>query len=155
MDWICHKVKSCLIWIIPKSFKILEQPGDRSKGLLYMIASRKKNLLFVWRSFQLIHEADHSPVVITIFTQSVRKYVPKLSNQATITAGRDCGLAEWIIDDSCLVLRIFVCTWKNRSSIPPLPPSSCQVNKNQSKYQSLSAKMGLFHRSTALPNWFG
>ena len=29
--------------------------------------------------------------------------VPKLQNQATITAGRDSGLAEWIIDDSCLV----------------------------------------------------
>ena len=59
------------------------------------------------------------PVVITIFTQSVcqsirtyvcpsvhpsvRPSVPKLQNQATITAGRDCGLAEWIIDDSCLV----------------------------------------------------
>ena len=33
----------------------------------------------------------------------VRPYVPKLQNQATIPAGRDCGLAEWIIDDSCLV----------------------------------------------------
>ena len=59
------------------------------------------------------------PVVITIFTQSVRPSihtsicpsvlpsvrlsVSKLQNQATITAGRDCGLAEWIIDDSCLV----------------------------------------------------
>ena len=43
------------------------------------------------------------PVVITIFTQSVRPSVPKLQNQATITAGRDCGLAEWIIDDSCLL----------------------------------------------------
>ena len=43
------------------------------------------------------------PVVITIFPQSVRPSVPKLQNQATITAGRDCGLTEWIIDDSCLV----------------------------------------------------
>ena len=34
---------------------------------------------------------------------SFRPSVPKLQNQATITAGRDCGLAEWIIDDSCLV----------------------------------------------------
>ena len=41
-------------------------------------------------------------VVITIFTQCPS--VPKLQNQATITAGRDCGLAGWIIDDSCLVL---------------------------------------------------
>ena len=44
---------------------------------------------------------------ITIFTQSVRPSVPKLQNQATITAGRDCGLAEWIIDDSCLVFSFF------------------------------------------------
>ena len=49
-------------------------------------------------------------VVITIFTQgvrtsvrSVRMSVPNLQNQAAITACRDCGLAEWIIDDSCLV----------------------------------------------------
>ena len=47
------------------------------------------------------------PVVITIFTQSVRPSVPKLQNQATITAGRDCGQAELIIDDSCLVKVIF------------------------------------------------
>ena len=44
------------------------------------------------------------PVVITIFTQvvspSVLLSVPILQNQAKIT---DCGLAEWIIDDSCLV----------------------------------------------------
>ena len=37
----------------------------------------------------------------------VRTYVcpsgTKLQNPATITAGRDCGLAKWIIDDSCLV----------------------------------------------------
>ena len=48
------------------------------------------------------------PVVIIIFTQSVRPFVPKLQNQATITAGRNCGLAEWINDDSCLVVFIFV-----------------------------------------------
>ena len=55
------------------------------------------------------------PVVITIFTYVVRQSVQtsvrpfvrtsgtKLQNPATITAGRDCGLAKWIIDDSCLV----------------------------------------------------
>ena len=32
--------------------------------------------------------------------------VPKLQNQATITAGQDCGLAEWIIDDSSLVFHL-------------------------------------------------
>ena len=51
-------------------------------------------------------------VVFTIFTQIVRQSVrtrtsvPKLQNQATITACRDCGLSEWIIDDPCLVLVI-------------------------------------------------
>ena len=51
------------------------------------------------------------PVVITIFTQSVRQSVspsvPNLQNQATITAGLDCYLTEWIIDYSCLVYLIF------------------------------------------------
>ena len=45
--------------------------------------------------------------MITIFTQSVRTSVrpsySKLQNQATITASRVCGLAEWITDDSCLI----------------------------------------------------
>ena len=47
------------------------------------------------------------PVVITIFTHVVRPSVTKLQNAATITAGRDCGLAKWIIDDSCLVITYF------------------------------------------------
>ena len=34
---------------------------------------------------------------------SIRPASPKLQNPATITTGRDCGLAKWIIDDSCLV----------------------------------------------------
>ena len=47
------------------------------------------------------------PVVITIFTQVIHPSVrPKLQNQSKITAGRDCGLAEWIIGDSCLVFLI-------------------------------------------------
>ena len=54
----------------------------------------------------LIHEADHSHGP---FTLSVRPSVRKLQNQAKITAGRDCGLAEWIIDDSCLVVVIVNC----------------------------------------------
>ena len=50
------------------------------------------------------------PVVITIFTQSVRQSVRpsvrpsqnfKIKRQSL--PARDCGLAEWIIDDSCLV----------------------------------------------------
>ena len=51
------------------------------------------------------------PVVITIFTQIIRPCVPKLQNQATVTAGRVCGLAEWILDDSCLVLFMTVHDW--------------------------------------------
>ena len=47
------------------------------------------------------------PVVITIFTQIVRPSVPKFQNQQASTAGRVCRLAEWIIDDSCLVLYCF------------------------------------------------
>ena len=44
-------------------------------------------------------------VVITIYTYVSTSFcpsVPKHQNQAKITAGRDRGLAEWIIDDSCL-----------------------------------------------------
>ena len=39
---------------------------------------------------------------------SFRLSVPKLQNQATITAARDCGLAEWIIDDSYLVFALIL-----------------------------------------------
>ena len=52
------------------------------------------------------------PVVITIFTQSVRTSVhtsvPNLQHQATITASRDYGLAEWIIDDSSKILIVTI-----------------------------------------------
>ena len=41
--------------------------------------------------------------MITIFTQIVRP-AGRPKNQATITAGRVCGLAEWIIDDSSLYI---------------------------------------------------
>ena len=49
---------------------------------------------------------QYRPVVITIFTQNVRTYVRTSQNfkiKRQFTAGRDCGLAEWIIDDSCFV----------------------------------------------------
>ena len=49
-----------------------------------------------------IHEAGSDHYFHTE-CPSVRPSVRKLQNQATITAGRDCGLAEWIIDDFCLV----------------------------------------------------
>ena len=43
------------------------------------------------------------PVVITIFTHVVRPSGTKLQ----ITAGRDCGMAKWIIDGSCLFTILF------------------------------------------------
>ena len=49
---------------------------------------------------------------------SVLPYIPKLQNQATITAGRDCGLAEWIIDDSCLVMYCLVLSCLVLSCLP-------------------------------------
>ena len=58
--------------------------------------------MYILKVQVLIHEADHNPAECP----SVRPYIhPKtLQIQATITAGRDCGLAEWIIDDSWHVL---------------------------------------------------
>ena len=38
-----------------------------------------------------------------IFTQVVRPSVPKLHDQVKITASMDSELAQWIIDDSCLI----------------------------------------------------
>ena len=58
----------------------------------------------IWKSeLWPIVDSQSQLVAITIFTQIVRPSVPKLQNQVTITAGRVCGLAEWIIADSCLV----------------------------------------------------
>ena len=77
------------------------------------------------------------PVMINIFTHAVRPSVrPKTLNQATIPAGRDCGLAEWIIDDSCLVIFsllladlmyvIYVETAQMRKNDGILPRRSCR-----------------------------
>ena len=90
----------------------------------------------------LIHEADPQsrPVVITIFTKSVRPSVPKLQNQATITTGRDCGLAEWIIDESCLVYVVIAYCYPvfpylisniMFSLFTDKPRSSTQLNKKE------------------------
>ena len=46
------------------------------------------------------------PLVINHYCH-VRPSVSKLPNQATITASRACGLAEWIIDDSYLVFAMW------------------------------------------------
>ena len=53
---------------------------------------------------------------------SVHTSVPKLQYQAEITAGRDCGLAEWITDDSCLV---FSYIWKVLEVIFPFQSYTC------------------------------
>ena len=43
------------------------------------------------------------PVVITIFTQIVCPSVSTFQNQAEI----NCGLAEWIVDASCIIIYCF------------------------------------------------
>ena len=57
-------------------------------------------------SYCMIHEADPQSrqLVITIFTQGVRPYVRLKTLKSS---DNHCGLAEWIIDDSCLVLFYF------------------------------------------------
>ena len=94
-----------------------EMPGDKLEWLFENIYDKVPYHIFIKVRGSMLHSyiffprgRSHSrPVVITIFTQSVRPSVPKLQNQATLTAGRDCGLAEWIIDDSCFVIYIFTC----------------------------------------------
>ena len=85
----------------------------RQTGVQFCCQSKKHNfwnskLFWHWWSFDPRGRPHSRQVVITIFTQSVRPSVPKLQNQATITAGRHCELAEWIIDDSCLVVLVTV-----------------------------------------------
>ena len=88
------------------------------------------------------------PVVITILKQivpsSVRPYVrpsvPKLQNQATITAGRFCGVAEWIIDDSCLA---FTCFWTLTFLVTNVHHSSSAFGP---KTSHMSEKKGIQNR---------
>ena len=47
-------------------------------------------------------------VVIPIFAQSVRPSVRPSQNFKIKQQSRDCGLAEWIIDDSCLILNLYL-----------------------------------------------
>ena len=69
----------------------------------------------------LIHSADpHSRPVVSLFSyvSSVRSSVPTLQNNSkqnnfqvktiVITTGVSVGLAEWIIDDTCLVFFIVI-----------------------------------------------
>ena len=72
---------------------------------LFPISCRKSSLFSSFSIF-LINSANPKsrPVGIIVFAHDVRTSVRKLQNQATITAGQDCGKTEWIIDDSQLFL---------------------------------------------------
>ena len=86
-----------------------------AKNILYVFEKIGESLFFLhslpswwwwWYNPFLIHSANPQswPVVITIFAHiSLRPY--KLSqNKTKIATGGTVGLAEWIIDDTCLVL---------------------------------------------------
>ena len=65
-----------------------------------------KVTLAVITIFKLVHPYDCPDLILQVIKFQVRTgrpSVPKLKNQATITAGGVRGLSEWIIDDSCLV----------------------------------------------------
>ena len=57
----------------------------------------------------LIHEADPQsrPVVIIVFAYVVRSYVRQYV-RPSVPTGETVGLAEWIIDYTCLVVFIFL-----------------------------------------------
>ena len=84
---------------------------------------------------------------------SVRPFGTKLQNPATITAGRDCGLAKWIIDDSCLVGGYFFTHNVHMKYIL----SVCSQNKNTRQRQE-PCLMGHFTfvliGSVVFPFWF-
>ena len=86
--------------------------------LHYILMSWKKPSSHV---FKLIHSADSQsrPVVIIIFAHVVRAYVrpyvhPHFSKQnkfqgkTIFTTAETVGLAEWIMDDTCLVISVIV-----------------------------------------------
>ena len=67
-------------------------------------------------SLLLIHEAGPKsrPVVIIVFAHNVRPHLLKQNKfqaKTMFTTGETVGLAEWIIDDICLV--VFFCTTRN------------------------------------------
>ena len=57
-----------------------------------MLKGANAKAIHVQLNALMIHSADH--VVITIFTQVVRRRVTTFYNQANITVGGDCGLAD-------------------------------------------------------------
>ena len=62
----------------------------------------------------LSHEADPQswPVVIIVFAhvvrKSVRPSVPTFQNKTNFATGETVGLAEWIIEDTCVVFYMFI-----------------------------------------------
>ena len=66
--------------------------------LWFVLGSGSKNMRIDLRCRSTATaESDH---YFHIGCTSVRPPVPKIQNQAKITASRDCGLAEWIIEKS-------------------------------------------------------
>ena len=80
---------ACLSW--PYSFGLKEVCFSSAAGI-----SIKESL------------AGHNVAKSYSCHESVRPSISKLQNHGTITAGWDCGLVKWIIDDSYLVLYIFL-----------------------------------------------
>ena len=112
-----------LLLINSSLFKVTQQTRRRSKSLVCFgcghgrTPSPKLMYNLCWPrprgSNDSQSQPQFRPVVITIFTHVVcpsvhTSSVSKLKYQAEITAGRDCGLSEWIIDDSCLVFNILL-----------------------------------------------
>ena len=100
--YICWRRKNLTFYLVPTP-----EYSCKNRFLSNLLTSCKKILCpnYVHECYWEIDPRGRPQswmVVITIF--SVCPSVPKLENQAKITAGRDCGLAEWIVDDSCLVL---------------------------------------------------
>ena len=75
----------------------------------------------------LIHSAapQSRPVVIIVFTHVVRPYLrphfsksnktKQISSENNVTAGKMVCLTEWIIDDACLVILLFLHLFPQKS----------------------------------------
>ena len=81
--------------------------------------------------------------------------VPRLQCQPEITAGRDCRLAEWIIDDSCLVTHYFFLSplWLSDNAHFEWPLNGFRSALNTSEIR-LSAEFSQFLRMFDLPIFF-
>ena len=97
-----------------------QQDRQRKRLLKYNILQHGSgNRIWKWQKKQIfLWETNHTHQAISAqwvtildprgrpHSQVVRPSVEVLQNQAKIIAGRNCGLGEWIIDDSCLVFHI-------------------------------------------------